>query len=115
MSDMTPFVEDIKRTRGDTFPFDIYIKLNGSVIDISGYTFLLTVHKSQAPDAGGSEEFQISPAIQDGPNGVIRVTLLPAEADIAPRRYYYDLQMTNGASIRTVGKGAWIVEQDITK
>lgn len=115
MANMIPEVLDICRTRGDTFPFDLTIQLNGTAVDITGNTFLLTVDPSPAPADALNNLFQNTPAIQDGPNGIIRVTLSTGDADQTPGTYFYDLQMTSGASIRTIAKGQWVVEQDVTK
>lgn len=116
MANMTPEVLDICRSRGDTFPFDLVITLNSVAVDITGNTFLLTVDPSPAPADALNNEFQNTPAIQDAPAGIIRVTLLAVgEADLTPSTYYYDLQMTSGSAVRTIAKGEWVVEQDITK
>lgn len=115
MSDMTPAVIQICRSRGDTFPFDLTISLNGGALDITGSTFLLTVDPSPDPVDALANLFQNIPTIVDAPNGIIRVTLSGAEADQTPETYFYDLQQTSGSAIRTILKGEWIVEQDITK
>lgn len=115
MANMTPVSLDICRSRGDTFPFDISITLDSTAVDITGNTFLLTVDPSPAPTDDTNNLFQNTPAIQDAAGGVIRVTLSSGDAGQTPGTYFYDLQMTSGSSVRTIAKGQWVVEQDITK
>ena len=113
--DMRPAVFDICRTRGDTFPFDITFTLEGGGnLPTTGNTFLLTVDPSPAPADAVNNLFQNTPTTPS--DGVVRVTLSAAEADQTPGTYFYDLQMTSGGtSVRTIAKGQWVVEQDVTK
>lgn len=115
MANMTPVALDICRSRGDTFPFDLTITLDATAVDITGNTFVLTVDPSPAPADALGNLFANVPAIQDAPGGVIRVTLSLVEADQTPSTYFYDLQMTSGIAVRTIAKGEWVVEQDVSK
>ena len=117
MSIGAPATADFCRTRADTYPFTItFTDENGAAIDITGFTYLLTVDPDSAPADATNNLFQNTPVVTDGPNGVITVTLTPSEADQAPGVYFYDLQQTDtGGAVRTVLKGQWEVVQDITK
>lgn len=111
-----PTTIDICRIRGDTFPFVLTLKdSSGAAINITGNTFLLTVDPSESPPDALNNLFQNTGVVTDGPNGEVTFTLLTAEADQTPSDYFYDIQMTSGASIRTVAKGGWQVVQDVTK
>jgi len=112
-----PTALDICRVRGDTFPFEFNVKdENGVAINITGFSFLLTVDPSSEPTDALGNLFQLTGAIVSGPGGVVRFTLSTGQADQTPSEYFYDLQMTDlTAAIRTIAKGGWNVVQDITK
>lgn len=114
--DMTPNTLDITRKRGDTFPFVIQLKDSaGSPINITGYTFKLTLDESADPPDNTTLLFTNVPTVSDGPNGKITVTLSGGQADHVGV-FHYDLQWTDlGGAIRTVLQGKWVFDQDITK
>lgn len=113
--DMTPIEKRICRSRGDTFPFDLTIKLNGVAVNVTTDSFVLTVDPDEAPDDAANNLFANIPTIVDGPNGIIRVTLSVSDADQTPDSYFYDLQQTSGSATRTIMRGSWVVSQDISK
>ena len=96
---------DISRVRGDTYPFVFTVQdSDGSPIDITGFSFTLTVDPEESPVDASNNLFALTGSL----------TALQADQD--PAGYYYDLQMTDLSSdIRTIAKGAWNVVQDITK
>lgn len=108
---------DICISRGDTVPWTFTIKDDaGTPVDITGFSFLLTVDPSDEPSGSGDNLFQLTGAIVDGPNGIVRFNMSALQADQTPDVYYFDLQMTDGTSaIRTVAKGQFEFHQDITK
>lgn len=107
----------ICRTRGDTFPFDIFLKdAAGVAIDVTGSTFLLSVNTLSDPPDISTQLFQLVGAIvAPGTNGQVRFTPTTPDANQTPGTYFYDIQWTAGSSIRTILRGEWEVEQDITK
>lgn len=107
----------ICRVRGDTFPFDVLLKdAAGAALDITGTTALLTVDPAPDPPDGTNNLFQLSGAIVGpGTDGRFRFTLSALQANQAPGIYYYDVQWTSGAAVRTVLVGEFEFEQDITK
>jgi hypothetical protein len=109
------------RARGDTYAIVVQLT-DGDVagnppIDITGWSFLLTVDPSPDPADALSNLFQLVGTIVDAPNGKVRFGPLSApQADQEPGTYYYDVQATNTVpEIRTVLRGEWPVVQDITK
>jgi hypothetical protein len=103
-------------TRGDTVPWTFTIKSNGVVVDITGYTFLLTVDPSEEPTTSANNLFQLSGTIVNGPAGLVRFAMTTGQANQTPGVYYYDLQMTDGSgAIRTIAEGEFEFEQDVTK
>lgn len=114
VSDQTAQVLDIKRNRGDTFPF--VTTVGGGSIDITAYTFELTVDPSEAPVDATNNLFTLTGTVTDGPNGKVQWELDAAESDQTPNEYYHDIEMIDGSSYkRTIAKGSFTFEQDITK
>lgn len=101
---------NMRRTRGDTYPFSFTIDL-----DITGGTVLLTVDPEPDPDDNSANLFQLTGAITDAAAGVVEFTLDAAEAGITPGIYFYDVQLELAGAVRTVIAGRWRVDQDITK
>ena len=91
----------------------------GSALDITGFTFTLTVNTEKNPDPAvpvGTELFSLTGAITDGPNGKVQFAPTSVQTDQVPRMYFYDIQMVDGSSRKTtVIKGVARIVQDITK
>ena len=104
------------RYRGDTNSLVITVTSDGTTpIDITGDTFLLTVDPSPAPEDDSNNVFQIAGAIISAVAGTVRFTPSPPQAAAAAGLYYYDIEWTSGTTIRTIVRGEWQVQQDITK
>jgi hypothetical protein len=105
---------DIEWARGDSSTREITIG-----VDITGAAFLLTVNTVLNPTvspAFGTQLFQVVGAIFDAPGGIVHFTPLVTDTDVAPGRYFYDVQMTDsGGAISTIIKGTCRILQDITK
>lgn len=108
---------EICRRRGDTYPFTVqFTDSSGTAIDITGFTYLLTVDPSEAPSSNTNNLFQNTPTVTDGPNGTVTVELSSTDADQQPGEYFFDIQQTDSSGrIRTVLTGQWNITQDITK
>ncbi len=106
-------------TRGDTLPFAFNVKDDSDpavAIDITGFSFLLTVDPDPNPTDATDNVFQLTGTITDGPNGVVQFQMTPAQADQTPGALFYDLQQTDtGGNIRTLAKGKFEFKQDVTK
>ena len=108
---------EIIRKRGDTYANEFIIKDSaGTVIDITGYSFTLTVDPQKNPTDDSNNLFQLAGNITDGPNGAVEFAPSAVQADQEPGTYYYDLQMTDlSGAIRTVALDKYKFVQDITK
>jgi hypothetical protein len=116
MANQLPQEIDICRVRGDTFPFTVQIRQNGTAVDITGYTVVMTVNRQSTPSNTDRQLFQSTGVINDGPSGQVVFTLTPTQANQTPGDYFYDMQYTDGGGfVRTFVKGAYQVVQDITK
>lgn len=107
---------DLRRYRGDTYPDEFVITDNsGSVLDITGYTFLLTLNTEQNPTNTTNQVYQIVGVIVDAAAGVVSFAPSVAQADNVGT-FYYDIQITDDtAAIKTLQKGKYVYLQDVTK
>lgn len=113
-----PLDLDICVTRGDTTPWTFTIKTGDPAVavDITGFTFVLTVDPAEEPADALGNLFSLTGTITDGPNGVVEFSMTALQADQLPDIYFFDLQMTDGASaLRTIAKGKYEFKQDISK
>lgn len=104
--------------RGDNFPSQFKIVEDDEVtaIDITGWTFELTVDPNKNPTSAGSNLFSVNGIIDDALNGLVSFAPTVADTDITPKKYWYDIQQIDGAGKRrTIVKDRFIIEQDITK
>ncbi len=115
----------IARKRGDTAPDKIFVTdpedpAQGP-LDITGFSFRMTVNTEQDPDPVGPpiigvELVSIAGSITDGPGGEVEFPWSPGDADQEPEDYFYDIQQTDTAGrILTIAKESYRIQQDVTK
>jgi len=111
--DLSPVVEDIMVWRGDNPVLTVTVTdpLTGLPIDLTGGTFAFTVNRSS--DGSAANEWQLSPTNTPGASGVVTFQPTTTQMNIERRSYYYDVQWTNGSTVRTLATGRFIVEDDI--
>lgn len=103
---------DICRKRGDTYAETFQLKINGVAQDITGDTLLLTVNRDEAPADTTNQLFQLTAThVAFGIFAFAPSAVQPAD----PGSYFYDIQWSDGGVLRTILRGKYIVEQDITK
>jgi hypothetical protein len=115
MADFRAQSEDLLVTRGDSPVIPVTITSDAVAVDITGFTFTMTVNASDNPVDDTGALFQISGTVVDGPSG--RVDFQPAVLDLTqtPDKYNYDIQMVGGGSTRTILKGSFSIDPDITR
>ncbi len=108
---------DIVRFRGDTAADEWTItNAAGVVIDLAGFSFVLSVNSLENPPDNVTELYNIVGAITDAVNGVVEFAPTLGNADQKPADYYYDVQMVDtGGRIKTIDKGKYTYTQDISK
>jgi len=113
---MSVQIQTITRTRGDTYPFTVTFRDSaGAVIDLTGASFILTVNEEEDPDADELAEFSLIGVVAAPLTGVVEFTLSESDADHVGR-FFYDIQMTDVQGyIRTMMRGPFEMQQDITK
>lgn len=107
----------ITRFRGDTAADTFFIKNSaGVIVNITGYTFKMTLNPNKAPLDALAQMYQVVGVIADGPGGKVTFTPTALQTDVLAGKYYYDVQMidTSGA-ITTIALDAYIYKEDITK
>lgn len=108
---------DILRYRGDTHAneFIIKSKSTGLPIDITGYTFILTVDLNKAPADVSNNLFQLNGQIINGPQGRVGFSPTAGQSDLVGS-FFYDIQMADLSGIkRTLLTAKYKFVQDITK
>jgi hypothetical protein len=103
--------------RGDSDAKGFQIKDSAGVaIDITGFSYLLTVNSEKDPTDMINEQFQVVGVITDALNGRVSFSPTAVNTDITPSTYFYDIQQTDGGgAISTLIKGKCKIIQDITK
>jgi hypothetical protein len=104
------FTEDIVYTAGDVVPISLIIAQNGVAFSMAGMQLDIDIK-----DGSGTVLFSLSSA-GGSPKIVIStstMTILP-DAYTIVGRYKYDIQLTNGSYIMTIGRGNWIIRQQET-
>jgi len=92
---------------------------SGTAVNITGFTFSLTVNTHRNPDPGvpiGTELFTVAGVIISPLGGTFSFAPTAANTDQLPDTYFYDIQMTDaGGGIQTIIKGRFVIIQDISK
>lgn len=110
-----PTATDICVVRGDSPVIPITISDNtGSAIDITGGVFTMTVDPNEEPSGSGGNLFSIPGTIISPTAGTVSFQPNTAQTGIVGE-YFYDVQMELNGSVRTILKGGFDIEQDITK
>lgn len=121
---------NFERRRGDTKDIAIRLTQNGSPVESSeGYSALLTINTSKAPDpnaspAVGEQIFQAAGAPSSpATDAILRFDFAlfagggsPEQPEVGIGSYFYDIQITDpDGEISTPQIGKFVVKQDITK
>ena len=115
---MSNILEDILWMRGDSYPLPMVVssKATKQIIDITGYTFVLTVDENQDPEDDTTQVFSVDGVIEDALGGKVSFTPSETDTDFAKGGYYYDIQMVDtSGNKKTIIKAKWKHDQDITK
>lgn len=107
----------ITRKRGDTYG-DLFVIVSSTTegpLNISGYTFLLTLDTEKFPTNNATNIYQLAGTILSAEGGTVEFAPSAGQADRLGA-YYYDIQMIDGAGRkRTITSGQYFYKQDITK
>jgi len=87
----------------------------GVAIDITGFTFKLTVNSEKDPLTTTNQQFTVTGAITDATAGKVAFSPSATDTDITPDTYFYDIEQTESGKISTLIIGKCLIVQDITK
>ena len=118
----TPTECNVEKRRGDTKDIQIRLSDSNGVIDVTGYTAIMTISSVKEPTDSSTVIFQTTGAPYQSPTGgILRFDFsqFPFQSpEIVPGSYFYDVQVTDAQSpgeIFTPLIGKFVVKQDITK
>jgi len=85
--------------RGDSYPkiFTIKDANTNQVIDLTGYTFIMTVNSLSSPPDDSTEIFFVPGVVDDPALGMVAFTPTSENNNITAVTYYYDVQMVSGS------------------
>lgn len=107
----------IVRRRGDTYADEIIVKSKATKlpIDITGYSFVMTLDTRQDPPDTSTNVYTLNGVIVDAAAGRVEFAPSSLQADQLGT-FFYDVQMTDGAGRkRTVILDKYVYKQDISK
>lgn len=108
-------MSDIIRKRGDTRRIQKTVRENGVAIDISGWTFTLTINREEDPSDASEEVAQLIGVIVVAGDGTVKFTPTLTDVDWVGT-YFYDIEAIDAdGGVSTLDKGRWVNTQDITK
>lgn len=112
-----PDAVDIKYTRGDTIPMKFQlVDENDDAINVSGFSFLMTIDPEEDPEDLSNNLFQLTGLITSAPTGEFEFAPDATESDQDIDVFHHDIQMIDGATkIKTIAKGKFEILPDITK
>lgn len=108
---------DFTRKRGDTYADEITVTstTTGLPINITGYSFEMTLDTSKTPGDSTQNLYQLTGTILDAAAGRVEFAPSALQADHVGA-FFFDIQMIDGAGrIRTIDAGKYTYTQDITK
>lgn len=110
-------MSEIKIYRGDSFPLNYTLKdkVTGLPIDITGWSFKLTVSSVKDPVDDTTKKFSVDATLTDPDNG--KFSFLPTEENNSEiGKFFFDIQYTNPSGHkRTIEKDKYTISQDIGK
>lgn len=112
LHDLNPLV------RGDDWSIKLVLTQDGSVLDITGYTYYLTL-KSDIDDTDVNAAIQVTASStgSNATNGILYITADSADtATLEEKTYHYDIQQIDDAGlIQTLLIGKVRVIKDVTR
>lgn len=104
--------------RGDDWILKLNITSDGVPLDITGYSYWLTLKSDiKANDDVAELQVQISPTVENAPNGIIYIKASSTlTSTLSPGSYFYDIQQVNLAGeVQTLMMGKVKVVRDVTR
>lgn len=107
--------------RGDDWTLKLVLTSDGSVLDITGYSFWFTLKENIDDADPGAVQVTATPDTSGSPTeasqGILYITVPKASTDsLSPKTYNYDVQQVDGSgNVQTLLIGKVKVVKDITR
>lgn len=110
--DLRPQRFDMKFQRGDTVGYPLGIKEGDppELADLTGRTFAAQLRRS--PNSSSAVDVEVD--LAEAADGVVILRLEPSVTQTLVGEYKWDLQQTQGGTVRTILAGRWIFDADTT-
>ena len=103
----------IEMYKGDTDSITITVTdANGDAFDLSGYTMLLTGKENVSDTAVAIGP--VTGVVSSPATGIGNIPITSVHTNIAAGIYYYDIQISNGTTTKTILLDRFIIKQDVT-
>lgn len=103
---MSEILGNIIMSRGDSYPLNLTVKgkSSGLPIDLTGYTFILTVTKDKDPIDNTTKIFEVAGVVDaDQVINKGKVSFTPSSLDTSiAGKFYYDIEMKIDSLVRTI-------------
>jgi hypothetical protein len=112
---------DLTITRGDSYPIPIKLtdSITGLPLNLTGYTFVMTVDSKENPADDTTQLFQVAGIIADPTTGIVSFQPTEVNTDLTPRPltkpYWYEIEYTTLSTRRTIAKYKLAIVQDLAK
>lgn len=105
----------IVRVRGDSWPFQLRVRVAGALQSLAGYTVRFTVDEREDPDDASTQVFQLTGT--EVSTGLVEFAPTAEQADVEPGTYYCDVEIDDSTphGKKTIAMGEVVFIQDKTK
>ena len=102
---------------GDTFVFEIeWLDEDGQPINNTNYTALMQARKTRKSTTALFSKTQTSGINLQGSNGIVQVTLDPADTNQASTKNVWDIELISPTGVvTTLATGTFIVTKDVSR
>lgn len=109
--DLRPGKLNIKTSRGDTVAVPITIQEGGVAADLTGRTYAAQIRRTKA----SATSVAVTVDTTDAADGDLVLRLTAVAAAALSGVYEWDLQQTQGGTVRTILEGRWTFGPDVTR
>lgn len=109
--DLRPGKLNVKTSRGDTVAVPITIQEGGVAANLTGRTYAAQIRKSKASTTSVAVTVDTTGAA----SGQLILRLTATATAALSGDYQWDLQQTQGGTVRTILEGRWTFGPDVTR
>lgn len=110
--DLRPEKLNVKMARGDTAAPPILIRTPaGEAVDLTGRTFAAQIRRA----VGAATAVDVDVDTTEGADGILILRVDEDVTETLTGEYVWDLQQTLGGTVRTLLKGTWVFDADVTR